>query len=144
MVQAKIIVAQKIVAFHFWGLYFFKKNPYYYHVHWFKCPQYWDSHSSEVLVLTEKSTLPGVYMVKHWLCFLPEAVSSISENSHARGWGGNLSFHHVNDTTAPFLCRRSGGEKGASRIGADGLSKFWTSGSSWRAEGKLKKIWKEG
>lgn len=65
MVRAKIIVAQKTVTSHFWGLYFFNN------VHWSKYPEYWDTRSSEVLVLTEKSTLPGVYMVKHWLCFLP-------------------------------------------------------------------------
>lgn len=45
MVRAKIIVVQKTVTFHFWGLHFFKKNPnpYYDHIHWSKCPQYKDT-----------------------------------------------------------------------------------------------------
>lgn len=101
----KIIVAQKAVTLHFRGLYFFLKisitttliGPYFSKTSTHAHLKYWISLRSQ--------PFQGFLWLNIDFASSQGSLIHLGEFSR-RGWGG-LSFHRVNDITAPFLCWRS-------------------------------------
>lgn len=104
VVWTKIIVAQKEVTFHFRGLYFFLKisiittliGPYFPKTSTHAHLKYWISLRSQ--------PFQGFLWLNIDFASSQGGLIHLGEFSR-RGWGGDLSFHRVNDITAPFLCR---------------------------------------